>query len=112
MLVHQLRPLPNLKYLFDGQSLPRIPCSSGCYILATFDDKVLYVGQAMNLKTRFEQHLHDPVKARPTHIGKVTYWHALDWNATELNSLERAWLNAHLATEGVLPILNCINAPI
>lgn len=53
-----------------------VPCRPGCYVLATADDTVLYVGLAQDLNRRMLDHLDTPEKTNPTAQGRAVkfYW--------------------------------------
>jgi len=57
MKISELKPLPESKTNFKLSQYNFIPTFSGCYVLTTFNDDILYIGQAVNLRRRFEQHL-------------------------------------------------------
>lgn len=87
-----------------------VPAGSGCYVIATVQDHILYIGLAKSVKARFCQHLENPIKVEPTSQGRAVkfFWRVSD----ELEKLERTWLNAHRVAEGVLPILNVNDSPV
>ncbi len=83
-----------------------VPDESGCYVLATFDEDVLYVGLATNLSRRMGQHLDSPEKVNATSLGRAVwfFWVRCD----ELNKVERTWMNMYAQHHGTFPVLNKI----
>ena len=112
MKVEELSPLPNKKEQFKLTAYKLIPKSPGCYVLTTFDSEILYIGLSDNLYERFQQHLDNPEKTKPTKKGKAVWFYYIFFDPKNLPRLERTWLNQYLAVYGELPILNKINSPI
>jgi len=112
MKISELKPQPDGKTNFKLSQYNFIPTFSGCYVLTTFNDDILYIGQAVNLRRRFEQHLKNPEKTLPTETGKAISFFFLSWNKNEIGKLERTWLNIYENKHGTLPILNKIHSPI
>jgi hypothetical protein len=83
---------------------------SGCYALATFEGVVLYIGLAINLRKRANDHLRSPIKTRETLYGRAVWLYWLETDETA--KVERTWMNIHLNVEGVLPILNSVYSPV
>lgn len=87
-----------------------IPDQPGCYVLATFDGDVLYIGLARNLRRRVAQHLDNPAKTASTLKGRAVIVH---WRfADNLEQLERTWLAIHEQHEAKLPLLNKVHSPV
>lgn len=86
-----------------------VPAGSGCYVLTTFEEHVLYVGLAVNLRRRFIEHLDNPEKTKLTAEGRATKFHWLE--TSDIQRVERTWLNIHVNAEGRFPILNKIYSP-
>ncbi|WP_420507426.1 GIY-YIG nuclease family protein [Nitratireductor aquimarinus] len=82
---------------------------SGCYVLATFQEDILYVGLTKNLRRRFGQHLDSPEKVATTAEGRAIWFSWLE--CAELEKVERTWLNSHARAHGVWPILNKVYSP-
>lgn len=112
MKVEQLIPEPKDKVQFKFASFKSIPKVAGCYVLATFDNDILYLGLSNNLFDRFQQHLENPEKTNPTEDGKAVWFYFTTYDKNNLPKLERTWLNHFRATHGRLPILNKVNSPI
>ena len=112
MKIDTIAPPPESKVLFKWASVKSIPEQSGCYIITTFDNDILYVGLASNLNNRFKQHLSNPEKTNPTNDGKAIWFFFKNHDVKNLQQLERTWLNQFNDVHGRLPILNKVNSPI
>jgi hypothetical protein len=112
MKTEQLSPKPSNKVQFKLSSYKSIPKISGCYVLATFENDILYIGLSDNLYNRFQQHLDNPEKTKPTSNGKAIWFFYIEYDTINLTKLERTWLNQFEVTEGELPILNKVSSPI
>jgi len=85
---------------------------AGCYVLATFNNDIIYIGLSESLFGRFQQHLGNSEKTNPTKDGKAVWFYYTIYDTTNLAKLERTWINQFVAIHGQLPILNKINSPI
>jgi excinuclease UvrABC nuclease subunit len=112
MKLDNLIPLPIDKVHFKLASFKSVPKQTGCYVLTTFDNHILYIGLSDNLYDRFQQHLDNPEKTNPTEEGKAIWFYFTIYDATNLPRLERTWINQFVAVHGRLPILNKVNSPI
>ena len=112
MKIEQLIPLPTEKVQFKLVSFKYVPKETGCYILTTFDNDILYIGLSVNLFERFQQHLDNPEKTKPTIDGKVIWFYFSIYDSKNLPQLERTWINQFVALHGRLPILNKMNSPV
>ncbi len=112
MKVQQLIPKVNKRVQFSLKSRKFVPKETGCYILSTFQDEVLYVGLANNLHERFPQHRDNKEKRNPTSQGKAFWFYYLTCAEKEIHRIERTWQNQHRELHGELPILNRINSPL
>jgi excinuclease UvrABC nuclease subunit len=112
MKVYELQPPPTKKLLFQRDQYLQVPELSGCYVLANTDDDILYAGQAVNLKQRFQHHLDNPEKTHPTREGIAWKFWYLKYDNKKLSFLENTWLQEFQQREGKLPILNKVQAPI
>lgn len=110
MNVSDLIPRPLEREAFRRAKLGFMPDCSGCYVLATFEGAVLYVGLARSLRRRMKDHLDSPMKTGETEQGRAVF---IYWIATEdLQKIERTWMNMHELVEGRLPILNRVYSPV
>lgn len=112
MKVEELFPLPKDKVLFKLSSFKSVPKETGCYVLTTFDNDILYIGLSENLNDRFKQHLDNPEKTNPTKEGKAIWFYFTTYDPKNLPKLERTWINQFVALHGRLPILNKVNSPV
>jgi len=112
MKIDELTPKPTDKVLFKLASSNAVPNECGCYVLASFENDILYIGLASKLNNRFKQHLDSPEKTSPTLEGKAIWFHFAIFDSKNLPKLERTWLNLFSSKHGRLPILNKVNSPI
>ena len=114
MKVGELDPPPAERIQFDGwQQRIAAPPAAGCYVIAAFNDDILYIGQSVKIGERMKSHLEDSRKRRPA-AGGVAYWlcyHVCEDKA-KLNALERGWVIQHMAREGgAMPPFNKVMPP-
>ena len=112
MKVNELQPLPIKNILFQRDQYLLVPELSGCYILVNTDNEILYIGQTVNFNQRFQEHLDNPEKTRPTREGIAWKFWYLEYDTKKLSFLENSWLQEFQQKEGHLPILNKVQAPI
>jgi hypothetical protein len=112
MKIDSLVPKPINKVQFKLAFYKSVPAESGCYVLATFDNDILYIGLASNLNNRFKQHLDNPEKTNPTNNGKAIWFYYTTFDPKNLPKLERTWLNQFSDIHGQLPTLNKIYSPV
>ena len=104
-----LVPNPPVSESFSRNRERFIPTKPGCYVLTTFEQEVLYIGLTRNLRRRINEHLSNAAKTALTAQGRAVLVHWIE--TTEMNKVERTWLNIHLVNEGRLPILNSVYSP-
>lgn len=112
MKIDNLVPKPITKVQFRLAFSKLVPSESGCYVLATFDNDILYIGLATNLHNRFKNHLDNPEKTNPTNSGKAIWFYYTTFDPKNLPKLERTWLNQFADIHGQLPTLNKIYSTI
>jgi excinuclease UvrABC nuclease subunit len=112
MKIEQLNPLPVVKVQFKLSSFKQVPKETGCYLLTTFENEILYIGLSVNLFERFQQHLNNPEKTNSTKNGKAIWFYFSLYDSKNLPQLERTWINQFTAIHGQLPLLNKINSPV
>lgn len=112
MNISELIPSPSQKVRFNLADSIFIPKDSGCYVLTTFDNNVLYIGLSTNLYSRFLQHLNNNEKISPTKDGKAIWFYYEKVGINELQKIERTWMNKFNSIHGRHPILNKIASPI
>lgn len=110
MIVDDLIPQPKNVEPFKRARLRFVPERSGCYVLASFSQVILYVGLATSLRSRMINHLDSPEKTEETKFGRATLFFWLE--TSDLNKVERSWMNVHIQREGKLPILNTSYSPV
>jgi len=110
MKAYDLVPRPQEKRPFRANQRLYIPEQSGCYVLSTLDETIVYIGLSNFLSRRFSEHLDNPEKTGPTPFGKAVWFHWLI--CKNLEQTERTWLNAHEVDEGKLPYLNKHHSPL
>ena len=110
MKIQYLQPFPDHQENFRRDRERFIPKMPGCYVLATFQNDVLYVGLTKNLRRRFEDHLNDPEKISRTENGTAFFFYWLECD--DLEKVERTWQNECELEDGVLPILNSLRSPV
>lgn len=113
MLVSSLTPKTEEWVKFSLDVLWKVPEESGCYVITNYDGVILYIGQAVNIHNRMEQHLNDGEKRGKTPWGVAFWFYYLLCPKLELNDLERGWVNEHrLKEKGQLPFFNKVNPPV
>lgn len=110
MIVAQLRPAPLKCAPFRRDARHLVPQSPGNYVLATFEQRVLYVGLASSLRSRLEQHLDDPKKVGASALGRAFFFHWLE--SSEIELVERTWMNMHFVEHACLPPMNRAFSPV
>lgn len=112
MLATDLAPPPERSIVFARFDVGRMPSASGCYALATFDHRVVYVGQTQDLNQRMRQHLADDEKQAKTPWGVAHRVYYRQCAVSGLSDLESAWVDQfRLANHGRLPHFNKIEPP-
>jgi predicted GIY-YIG superfamily endonuclease len=112
MKIEELTPMPESKVLFRLASFKSVPKDTGCYVLTTFNNDILYIGLSDNLFSRFQQHLENSEKTSPNEEGKAIWFYFTTYDDKNLPKLERTWLNQFTNKHGRRPILNKVDSPI
>ncbi|MFL5561266.1 MAG: GIY-YIG nuclease family protein [Gemmatimonadaceae bacterium] len=90
-----------------------MPEAPGCYALTTASGDILYIGQAASLRQRLMQHWDSGRHKLTTVLGRISRVSVLHVSETpRLNAYERGWLNQCVLSDGRLPPLNRISAPV
>ena len=110
MNIAELVPPPQHRDAFRRNRVKYIPNHSGCYVLTSFVGSVLYVGLTNNLRKRMNNHLDDRRKTGVTKDGRAVFFWWLE--CSEINKVERTWMNIHVQHEGLLPPLNNAYSPV
>ena len=112
MRVDELTPAVVKRVQFTFRYQKRVPNEPGCYVLATFEGDVLYVGLSENLNRRFGQHRGHKKKCEVTTLGRAFWFYFLEQPEKEIHRVERAWLNHYRSLHGEFPILNGVASPV
>lgn len=113
MKVEALQPRPLIRQVFSLAAAKHVPPRPGCYVLATYDGSILYIGLASKLSARIKNHLDSVAKTAATESGRAHwFWYLECKSEAEINRLERGWQNQHELCEGRLPVLNSIHSPV
>ncbi len=109
MKVSLLDPVPTDEVPFRRDQCRHVPDTAGCYALVTIVGTVLYVGLGRNLRNRMGQHIDNKQKTEPCADGRACrfFW----YSTSNLEQVERTWMNIHLAARGCLPIMNKAYSP-
>jgi hypothetical protein len=107
--VDELIPRPLLFESFRRSRERFIPETAGCYVLATFEQTVIYLGLAKDLRRRMSQHLDTPEKILLTPMGRAVLFFWIEDD--NINKIERTWMNMHIERHGALPVLNRMYSP-
>ncbi len=111
MLVSSLKPETEGRIQFLYSTLRTAPQNSGCYTLTAYEGEVLYIGQAIDICKRMEQHLEAGDKRRSTPWGVAFWLYYRLCDARDLNNLENGWFNEYLLKEGLMPFFNKMRPP-
>jgi hypothetical protein len=111
--VEHLLPRPDQSTQFAWSHCVTVPEKPGCYALVTYGGEVLYVGlAAVNVRTRMQVHL-DTAEKRAGGADGVPFWfYYLLRKASEVNAIERWWMNQAFLEDGEMPVLNKIYSPV
>ena len=112
MIIEQLNPKPIEKIRFHLSAFKLVPQTSGCYVLTSPENNILYIGLAKNLYNRFRNHLNDTEKTKPTVDGKAHWFYYMDFDCKNLEMLERTWIHQFEGIHSRKPILNKVSSPI
>ncbi|MBP9663929.1 MAG: GIY-YIG nuclease family protein [Pyrinomonadaceae bacterium] len=112
MKVDQLDPRPTERTQFRLSSFKVVPKDAGCYVLATFENDILYIGLSDNLFSRFRQHVENPEKTEPCVDGKAVWFDYKCYNPSNLPKLERTWMHQYVAIHGHRPRFNKVDSPV
>jgi hypothetical protein len=110
MNISELVPQPSHCEAFRRNRERFVPDRPGCYVLTTFDKTVIYVGLATSLRQRMDNHLEDPIKTAETKFGRAIWFHWIE--TSDIEKIERTWMNIHIQCEGSLPPLNRVYSPV
>ena len=106
MKIGALKPALSDRAPFRLSESLRVPQKSGCYILASIYDDVIYIGRSVNLYQRMQQHLDNPRMTAQTTLGVASWFYFGLWDESELENVETQLLFNFKAAEGRWPPLN------
>jgi len=113
MKVEQLIPVPDQQTRFAWSHHVTVPEQPGCYVLATFNGDVLYVGQATgSIRNRMGSHLDTPEKRKGTQLGVPFWFYYLVLPKLQVGAVERGWMNQAVLEDGEMPALNRVYSPL
>ena len=113
MKVEQLSPQPNHQIRFAWSHHKTASIQAGCYVLATYNNDVLYVGLATkSIQSRMGSHLDTPAKRVGDTYGVPFWFYYVERAANEVGSIERGWMNQSILIDGKMPSLNKVYSPI
>ena len=104
----ELYPKCTSKAHFHYLNIGELPAAPGCYVLASYEEDILYIGKSKDIRRRIGEHLDDSSKTGMTPLGRASWVFYLRADAHNIDILERGWANEHELREGVLPVLNKI----
>lgn len=108
-----LIPSPTFIGAFDYPTARSLPKTPGCYVLTNASSDIIYIGQAVNLRSRVLQHLDAARHRELTPLGRASLLSALCLEVPlRLNAHERGWLNQCELADGNLPPLNKKHGPL
>ena len=113
MKVISLIPSPTFIGAFDYLTAASLPITPGCYVLTNANSDIIYLGQAVNLRSRVTQHLDATRHREMTPLGRASLLSVFCIEGPlSLSAHERGWLNQCELCDGALPPLNKIHAPL
>ena len=113
MKVSALVPAPQFIGAFDYPTAATLPDRPGCYALTNAGSDIIYLGQAVSLRTRVLQHLESGRHRELTPFGRASLLSILEiQDPMRLSAHERGWLNQCELCDSALPPLNKIHAPL
>ncbi len=113
MKVKQLSPAPDQQTKFAWSHHIAVSDEPGCYALVTFSGDVLYVGLATtSIRSRMWSHLDTEAKRKGTDLGVPFWFYYIVRPSSEVNAIERGWMNQATLEDGQRPPLNRIDSPL
>lgn len=105
--------MPLKKVYFEYSQLKCLPQALACYVLSSYDQEIIYIGQAEKLRQRLLQHFDSSKLTEITKFGKIFCAYYIELTElNEINTTERGWLIMHELETGSLPPLNKIHSPV
>jgi excinuclease UvrABC nuclease subunit len=104
-----LTPSPGAPAPFEYRVVRRIGVDPGCYVLTNASGDILYIGQAVCIRSRLLQHLDSGRHRDMTPLGVASFVSILTLDdPIKLDAYERGWINQCDLADGSLPPLNKI----
>lgn len=105
--------MPSERTQFSWSENKQVPEGPGCYVIATMDDTVLYVGQATrSVRARMAAHLESAEKRKGIN-GIVPFWfYYLAADPQSVGAIEGGWINQSILEDGMIPPLNRVHSPV
>jgi hypothetical protein len=105
--------MPDQRTQFAWSHHVTLPEQPGCYALVTYSGEVLYVGLASDsIRDRMGCHLETPEKRRAGAPGVAYWFYYRLCAASEVNRVERGWINQAILEDGARPPLNKVDSPL
>ena len=113
MKITDLTPSPETPAPFEYRIVRAIRIAPGCYVLSNAGGDILYIGQALCIRSRLLQHLDSGRQREMTDFGTASFVSVLTLeNSFQLNAYERGWINQCELADGRLPPLNRVHGPL
>ena len=106
MKIRSLSPALKKRIPFLLSRVIEVPESPGCYVLATIEDEVLYIGKTNSLHRRIQEHLDDSRMTQMTTSGLAVWFYFGSWPTTDIDIVETTLLFNYKAFHGHWPPLN------
>lgn len=113
MKITALTPSPGHPVPFEYRVVRAIAVDPGCYVLTNASGEILYIGQAVRIRSRLLQHLDAGRHREMTARGKASFVSILTLDdSIRLNAYERGWIDQCELADGCLPPLNKVHGPL
>jgi hypothetical protein len=111
--IARLSPAPGISIAFDYVTVRAIAPGPGCYVLTNAGGDIVYIGQAVSLRTRLLQHLNAGRHLELTPYGRASLVAVVAISSPlYLNAHERGWIDQCELADGFLPPLNKVHGPL
>jgi hypothetical protein len=112
-MVSDLVPAPDGRTQFAWSHHKAVPAAPGCYAIANYHGRVLYVGLATtSIRDRMGAHLDTPSKRSVGPQGVGFWFYYIQRPSLDVGPVERGWMNQALLMDGALPLLNRVYSPL
>lgn len=106
MKITELDQTMSTRQPFAHRAVLRVPVDPGCYVMASIDDDVLYIGRTVSLRRRIGEHLENAEMTTRTSLGWPRWFYYKTMAADAVEHYERRLLGRHEQYDGSLPPLN------